>query len=135
MPLFESKCTNERCRLYGIEIEHYYHNAAQPMNPCKRCGGPTQKIEASRFGIVFTGVISARYNDRDKEGANREGHWAFEKDPAGKTKPVFLETWQDQKEFCARNKLANPKEMPANYTVAEDGKTVLNTRGLPGTEI
>ncbi len=91
----------------------------------------------STFAVVFTGVISARYLDSSAEGAHKRdgGHWAYEKDAAGKTKACYIETFDQQRDFCKRNKLANPKEMPHSYPVAEDGRTVLNTRGMPGSEI
>lgn len=119
----------------GIPVEHYYRDHMTPMHNCEHCGRQTYKIEATRFAVVFTGPITARYNDRDKEGAHKDGHWGFEKGPDGKTKPTFIETFDQQREFCRRNNLMNPKDVGRNYEVAEDGKTALSPMGMPGVEV
>lgn len=135
--IFDSYCVNQDCGASGIPVEHFYHNSAQPMNDCAVCHGPTEKITASRFAVVFTGVISARYLDSAAEGAHqRDGsHWAYEKDAAGKTHAVRIETFDQQRDFCKRNKLANPKDLGRHNLVAEDGKTTLSPMGLPGVEV
>ncbi len=104
------------------------------MQACHVCHGETQKL-MSAFQIVFTGQITARYNDRGKEGAHLDGHWAFEKDAAGKTQSVFIESWDQQKSYCKRNGLANPREISRNFEVAQDGRTVKNSMGMPGSEV
>lgn len=134
MPIFESQCEHEWCPLFGYPVEHYYPRSDSRMSICACCGFETVKL-ASAFNVVFTGPITARYNDRGKEGAHLDGHWAWEKGADGKSHPTFIDSWDAQKSYCKRNGLANPREMPANFDVAEDGRTVLNTRGLPGTEI
>lgn len=134
MPLYESVCRSNECPLADWPVEHFYWTADEPMMNCTICGGTTEKI-ASAFNVVFTGPMSARYNDRGKEGAHLDGHWAYEKGMDGKTKATFLETWDDQRAYVKRNNLANPTEMPRNFEVSEDGKTAANTRGLPGTEL
>jgi hypothetical protein len=77
--------------------------------------------------------------DRSKEGGNKRdgGHWVFENGPKhGKdAKATYIETWQDQRDYVKRNNLVMPSEMPNNYEVAPDGKTTLNTCGMPGTEV
>lgn len=136
MPLFESTCFTIGCSLRDVPVEHYYKNSTEPMQPCESCGCGTLKVEFSRFGIVFTGVITAKYNDREKDGAHRDGHWGFDKGPDGKTTtPCRIETWQDQKDYCKRNGLMNPKDMGRNYNVAKDGRTVESPMGLPGVEV
>ena len=90
----------------------------------------------STFAVVFTGVISAKYNDSRLENAHQEGHVAWERDPiSNKPRACAIQTWDDQRAFCQRNHCALPSEMPRNRMIAEDGKTELNTRGLPGTEL
>jgi len=138
MPIFEGSCRSSTCRSAGRPQEHYYHNSDQPMAPCDVCGGPTERV-MSRFGIVWTGPISAKYLDRSKEGGQKMdgAHWAYENSgtPGKNATPVRIETWDDQRAFCKRNGLARPQEMSNHYEVAEDGKTVKNSVGLPGCEI
>ena len=139
MPIFEGSCQSESCRAAGRPQEHYYHNSEQPMAPCDVCGGPTERV-MSRFGIVWTGVISARYLDRSKEGGHKVdgSHWAYE-NPTGKhgkgAKATRIETWDQQREYCKRNGLARPQEMSNSYEVGADGKTIQNSVGLPGCEV
>lgn len=91
----------------------------------------------SRFAVVFTGIISARYNDRGIPGEHQEGHWAFRKKSSrdGNPEPVFINDWQGQREFCRAEGLALPKEFGRNFEVSEDGRTVKNSVGMPGCEI
>ena len=94
------------------------------------CGEPMTQL-FSPFGIVFTGVLSGtKYKESSLNGYGQDGHWAWEKatdhSPA---KPVFIETFQQQKEFCKRNGLVNPKEV-GRLEAGSDGKS-LSTSGLP----
>ena len=138
MPIYESACTNTECALYGRLMESYYPRFESPMNPCAACGGENRRVQ-STFAVVFTGPITAKYLDRSKEGGNNRdgGHWVFENGPRpGKgAKPVWIDNWADQKSYCRRNGLALPSEMSNNYEVAEDGRTVKNSVGMPGCEI
>ena len=135
MPLFDSACQSQSCPMHGVPVEHYYRHHDSPTEDCVECGGPTVKL-ISDFKVVFTGVISARYNDQGIEGAEREWHWAWGNDPVTKKPiPKFIETWDDQRSFVKEYGLVNPKEMPRNFTVDETGKIPQNTRGLPGTEL
>jgi hypothetical protein len=101
--------------------------------------GAVLELAVYPIASVWVGEMSAKYLDRSKEGGDKQtaGHWAFEKgEQYGKgAKPVYLETWQQQKEFCKRNGLARPQDMPNNYEVADDGRTVKNSVGLPGCEV
>lgn len=135
MPLYEHACVDRGCPLHGVPVEHYFRSM-DSLNPrCEACQGATERL-MSLSNVVFTGPITARYNDRGKERAHQEGHWAYEKDPiTKKQRAVRIETFDDQRAFCKRNNLANPKEMPRNFEIGGDGKAVLNTRGMPGTEI
>ena len=89
----------------------------------------------STFAVVFTGALTARYNDKRLENSHQDGHVAWERDATGKPHPVHIETFDQQRDFCKRNHLMNPKDAPTNYEVAEDGRKVMNTRGLPGSYI
>lgn len=79
----------------------------------------------STFAVVFTGVITARYNDRRLENAHQEGHVVWGKDQVtGKTVSRRVETFEDQKRVCKEFGYSNPREYGKSYDVAEDGKTV-----------
>ena len=135
MPLIESSCQSPGCAANGHPVEHFLWHWDSPLPACESCGGPTKR-EMSTFAVVFTGVISARYNDSNLENAHQDGHVAWERDPiTNKPRACEIKTWDDQRSFCRRNHCANPSEMPRNRMIAEDGKTELNTRGLPGTEV
>jgi len=105
---------------------------------CYTCGRPMELV-AYPLKTVFTGVITARYNNPQAENAHQDGHYAWRRKsstlPGGKPQPVFIENFDQQREFCKAEGLANPKDMPTNFEVSSDGRTVLNTRGMPGTEI
>jgi predicted nucleic acid-binding Zn ribbon protein len=134
MPLFESACTNRGCLMLDVTVEHFYHNERQPLNRCDSCGGKTEKV-LSTFAMAFSGDITARYKDKDKDGGYEDGHWAWtRKTPDGKPRPVRLETWQQQKEFCKSEGLTNPRELPKHAEVSADGKSI-SSRGMPGQEI
>jgi hypothetical protein len=80
----------------------------------------------STFAVVFTGAITARYNDSKLENSHQAGHVAWERDPiTNKPRACRIETFDDQRAYCSRNHLANPKDYGHSYDVAEDGKTVL----------
>jgi predicted nucleic acid-binding Zn ribbon protein len=131
--LLEGKCKNPACAFHEVAVEHFYWHSDDPTAPCDICGGPTERC-MSRFAVVFTGVISARYNDPKLEGAHKEGHVVWGKDPVtGKTVHRRVETFDDQKRVCREFGYINPREAPTHFEVAEDGRTTKNTRGLPGS--
>lgn len=136
MPLYEDVCFRPECPVYDQAVERYYSTSSTPQKPCIECGGPTERL-MSRFGVVWTGPITAKYNDKESKGAHKEGHWAFRKKSSlsGKPEPVFIETFQQQREFCKAEGLVNPTQAPRNLVVKEDGRTLANTRGMPGTEL
>lgn len=121
MPLFEFGCPS--CET----VEEHYLPLASSADPnCERCGAATKRM-ISRFGIVFTGPITSKYNDKTLDGGHLEGHYAYTRD----SKPVWIDSFQAQKEFCKQNGFINPKDIgPAE--VSADGKSV-STRGLPGS--
>ena len=136
MAIKEAVCRNPDCPTVGLRQEHFYHVSETNPKPCDSCGGPTEPVEFSRSNVIFSGAITARYNDRSATNPHQEGHWAWRKKTLnGKPEPVFIDSWSAQKDFCKAEGLTNPKDMPRNYEVGEDGKTLLNTRGMPGTEI
>lgn len=145
MPEPEFYCISRACRLRGRLRAAPWRdcgNAAccpaggthYPL--CPECGNAMRE-NVSAPAVVWVGTIGQRYRDRNLPGYHLpDGQWAYtRKTPDGKPKPVFLENWQQVREYAKNEGCADPRELPRNYEVAEDGKGVLNTRGMPGTEV
>ena len=126
MPIYEFVCQN--CADVIEKICHF--EDAAPA--CERCG-LQRKRAVSAFGIVNTGLLTTKYNDSRLEGAHQEGHWAKATDPkTGKrTVPVFIETFQQQREYCKQEGFYDPGEVGQVEMIGNDGKSMSN-RGLPG---
>lgn len=132
MPIYENVCRNEGCEKYGKVFEWYAprHDSA---NPLCQCGQTTCRC-ISPFQVVFTGALTAKYNDPKLEHAHQEGHWAYRvrssRNADGSPEPVFIDTFEKQKEFCRDEGLINPKDVGPMH-ISSDGKQVQN-QGLPG---
>jgi putative FmdB family regulatory protein len=126
MPIYEMLCNT--C---GDVVEKIQSFSA-PDPACEVCGSQRKKCISS-FGIVGTGLLSAKYNDKNKEFAHQEGHWAKATDPkTGKrTVPVFIETFQQQRDYCKSEGFYNPGEIGQVEMTGNDGKS-FSSRGLPG---
>lgn len=126
MPIYEYLCST--C---GNVVEKVVSMTA-PDPACETCGGPRKKCVSS-FGIVNTGFLTTKYNDQTKEFAHQEGHWVKATDPkTGKrTVPVFIETFQQQREYCKQEGFYDPGEVGQVEMIGQDGKSMSN-RGLPG---
>ncbi len=129
-------CKNSACPAY----EPVATMTADEQLHCE-CGAILE-LEIFPIQVVFTGPITARYLDKSAEGADKPdgSHWAWERPIGedgrpGKPQAVRIESWQDQKEYCKRNHLATPSSLPNHLEMAEDGKTVKNTVGMPGCEV
>lgn len=128
MPVFEFGCYE--CMQVTEEFRHP-RQVEDPPPDCKICEEPTVRLISS-FAMPFCGNITARYNDKDKEGAHQEGHWAYAlRTPDGKPKPVFLDTFQAQAEFCKQEGLVNPRELPSHAEAVSDRR--LSSVGMPGS--
>lgn len=130
MPIYESYC--REC----TRIKEWYsgHFADIHENPFCECGEPMIRV-ASRFGVIFTGAITTKYNDRSAENYHQEGHWAYrvKSSKTGHPEPVWIESFQQQKEFCKQEGLVNPSELPKMEADSE-GKFRSNAGvGMPGT--
>ena len=103
---------------------------------CESCGNAMRE-NVSAPNVIWTGPIGQRYRDKDKDGYhNPDGQIVYtRKTPDGKPRPVLLENWSDVKAHCKSEGLVDPRSLPRNLEVAEDGKGTLNTRGMPGTEL
>lgn len=132
MPLRESACQNHICVLYGDPVEWLEHPRGLEDPPCILCGEKTRRVWSS-FGIVFTGALTARYNEPDRDNAHVEGHWAYpRRTDDGKTpSPVWIDTWQKQREFCKENNFYRPDETGTFAEISDDGRN-LTGRGCKG---
>ena len=127
MPVYEFYC--ERCQ--RIE-ERFFHRWQEQAPPCPLCSNP-RVLLASRFAVVFTGPITARYNLKDREGAEQEGVWMYRKKTSlsGEPEPVYIETFSELKEFCRQEGIYGPGEVPINATISPDGRKI-SSAGMPG---
>lgn len=132
MPLYESMCVSEGCEKFGVPVEHFYSRMTDEDGPCEVCGGAKDRLISS-FAVVFTGCITSRYNNRKLEGAHLDGHWATARNTLdGVPRPVFIDTFDKQREFCKSEGLVNPKDVGIMHS---RGKTWSNPTGMPGCEI
>lgn len=131
MPLYEHYCDNEECKRYQQVEEHFFHSSNCEAPQCPDCS--RRQVRAmSRFSSPFTGLMTARYNDPKKEGAHMEGHWAYRrKTVSGNPEPVFLETFQQRREFMKSEGLVGYEDAGPNMPDS-NGKRV-NTTGMPGS--
>lgn len=121
-----------RCAKCGNEQERYVPRFTSPNPPCEdpECGGETEKL-VSGFAIIFTGPLAAKYNDPALDGAHQEGHWATRlRTLNGKPEPVWIDSFQAQREFCKSEGLINPKDLPSNAEATSDRN--LSGRGMRG---
>jgi len=126
MPIFESLC--QSCNTMH---EHYLRSWQEMDPPCSTCGGATQRM-ASRFGVPLSGSLH-KYMDPKKEGADREGYWAYKTKSSisGQPEPVWLDSMEAVKEFNRAEGLSAPGEAPTNATITPDGKRIVSD-GMPG---
>jgi predicted nucleic acid-binding Zn ribbon protein len=130
VPVYESYCRS----CHSIKEWYAKHFTDVAENPFCDCGEPMVRV-ASRFGVVFSGTITTKYNDnRGVDSAHQEGHWAYrvKSSKSGHPEPVFIETFQQQREFCKEEGLVNPKDLP-NMEADSEGKFRSNAgMGMPG---
>lgn len=130
MPIYESVCAD--CE---TSSEWYAPRFDSSDPQCFVCGKPMKRLISS-FSVVFTGPMTARYNDPKSENPHEEGHWAFRKRSSlsGNPEPVFLETWQDRKEFMKAEGLVGYEDVGPVDT-SPDGRWSNARTGKPGTWI
>ncbi len=124
MPVFESVCVSKTCGNRGLIVEHFYKHWDDPTEPCEECGERTEKIPSS-FASPFMGDMGRKYVDRSLDDGDRQDlhHWVWDRNtPDGKPKPRYIETFQQQKEWCRSNGVALPSELPSNCEASEDGR-------------
>lgn len=94
--------------------------------PCPVCSGPTERNYFPVAAIWTKGI--AAYGNPKSENFHQQqrdgGHIAMETDKeSGKLRQVFIDTPQAQSDYCKRNGLIDPKNLPSNLSVAKDGKS------------
>ncbi len=70
----------------------------------------------------------AAYGSKGSEGYHKQqrdgGHWTMETDKeSGKVSKTFISTPAEQAQYCKRNGLVNPKEIPGNLAINADGRS------------
>ncbi len=128
MPMRERVCQKSGCPDYGVVTERYYRSS-DPEEPCAGCGGVTAMV-ISAPAVIFAGKMTARYNDKSLEYANREGEWMHEKNAPGGPKWTYVEDWSERKRIMKQEGL----EEMGRAEISSDGRSV-STRGMPGTWI
>jgi hypothetical protein len=127
----------------GREFEHFCHPTAArevTQNPCE-CGlmAARNREITHAPAVVWTGPLSQRYRNKDGQDYHApDGQWAYtRRGPGGETiKPtaVRLETWQDVHEYAKHEGCYDPRDLPKNLEVSEDGKSS-SSRGFRGQEV
>lgn len=134
MPIREFACSTEGCPEHGVVRENYFRTSDPDPN-CGACG-TVQQVQISRFGIVWTGPLTTRYNDSKLEGAHVEGHWQYSRQTLnGKPKPVWIDSVQKSKEFAKSEGLVSPFSLNApsgGMEISSDGKSA-TTQGMKGS--
>lgn len=126
MPLFESACPEKDCLLFEKTFEWLSKTTDVNDPSCECCGAQTIR-QISRFGVIWTGPITAKYLDKSLEGGNAEsgGHWAYKKNTlSGKPEPVYISTFQEQREYCKAEGLTPPQDTDHGM-IQGDGRTVV----------
>lgn len=140
MPLIEFGCFTDACHAYGSVREDFFHTRTQIEAPvCEGCGQPMVKL-VSRFGFLWSGNLGDnRYQKKIPESLTgqtpppSDGHWVMAKrTPDGIPRSEYITTRQQQREFCKREGLIDPTDMPSNSEVSADGRQ-LQWKGMPGS--
>lgn len=122
-----------KCRACGnFDEDRYLPKWNSPDPLCPVCGGEQEQL-VGRFGVVFSGPLSAKYMDSKREYAHLEGYWAYKRKSSisGHPEPVFIDSWQAARDFNKAEGLSAPGEVPKNSTISADGKRILSD-GFPG---
>ena len=121
MPTYQSHCAP--CE-FSFEWQSPRMTLADPV--CPKCQGPTQR---GYYPIksIWTKPLAA-YGDPKSENFYQQqkagGHWTLETDKeTGKVSKTFIDTPQKQTDYCRRNNLQDPKDLPSNLSIAADGKS------------
>lgn len=121
MPTYQSRCTP--CD-FAFEWQSPRMTLADPA--CPKCGGATER---GYYAIqsIWTKPLAA-YGDPKSENFYQQqqagGHVSLETDKdTGAVRKVFIDTPQKQTEYCRRNGLLDPKNLPSNMSISADGRS------------
>jgi hypothetical protein len=122
LPIYESIC--DTCRK-AIEWIGKYEQA-EPFCEC----GKQMRRAPSRFGIVWTGPLTTKYNNKKLEYAHVEEHTAYriKSSRSGKPEPVRITNWQERREFMKAEGLVGVEDLGDKFEASSTGK-------MPGTDI
>ncbi len=114
------------CRVCGVVLELVAQKLDSPLPACPQCGLTMERL-VSAPAVVWTKPM-ASYGSKNVEGFAKQekdgGHWTLETDKeSGKVSRTFIGSHADQKNYCRRNGLMNPSDLPSNLTVAKDGRS------------
>ncbi len=134
MPLYENVCSAPIC---SHVFEWYAHRRDQIDPPCPVCNYETKRC-ISRFAAIWTKSLSD-YGDKNRESYGKDmkrgGHWVARKNSGGGTKDQpkmeFLQTVQQQRDYCRDEGLFNPSDISTNTTVDQSGEK-MSSVGNPG---
>ena len=117
-----------RCTFCHLKFDWLAARFESPNPPCPDCGASTERL-ISAPAVIWSKPLVA-YQDVKGETTKKDmangGHFVFERDSdeaKEKGHPVrrFISTPQDQAEYCRREGLMNPKDLPSNLSIAKDG--------------
>lgn len=123
MPTYRQVCES------GHEFEFYSSVMTSEDPQCPTCHCSTQRAYRFAPGVIWSKAL-VDYNDPSKENAQRDfkngGFWVNERDSdqakaAGRPIQTFIRTVKDQEDYCKREGLINPRDIPGNLSVTKDG--------------
>lgn len=113
------------CRECGATLELVAQKLDSPLPACPQCSAVMERL-VSAPAVVWTKPMAA-YGSRNLEGFRSQekagGHWAMEKRDDGTVSRCLIDSPQAQTEYCRRNKLVDPKNIPGNLAVNADGRS------------
>lgn len=121
MPLFDCVCNS------GHRFE-WLARRYDDLDPECQCGAPSHRLP-SRPNVIWSKSLNS-YADPTRETYAKDqkagGHWVMERKSqqaleTGKPTSVFIDSVQKQNEYCRREGLVRPSDLPPNLSIAADG--------------
>ena len=141
MPLFEFACVDEKCKLYMVPFERFFHpsQVGKAYPDCEECKAETVKLVSS-FAFPWSGTLDRYYDPKcSRVGTCEGGHIAYRIKSSrladGSIEPVKITTRSEQLAYIRDEGLADPFDTnhsgDRDYNVAaEEKKVKLNARGV-----
>ena len=118
MPIYEVECPECRSQ-YETYLRHF-----EDQNPeCPTCNVVTERL-VSKSNVIFTGPLSAsKYNDKNLEFADSDGHWGHRKKSRRPGEPewVWIDSWEKRKKFMKDEGLVGVEDV-GQVEATVDGK-------------